>query len=144
MGSRSTFTNSKSVKKSGEHRTICLTSSLMLTPNVDVKYGVRRGMYDSGRPAHRLDRSPLPLTAAVAIYPHEDCVGNGRFRYAEYWSFSALMLESIQSNKAATNRPASRIYWGTGSGCAARPVARRTKLTTIAATQQAIQNISPF
>ena len=62
----------------------------MLTPNVDVKYGVRRGMHDSGRPAHRLDRSPLPLTAAVAIYPHEDCVGNGRFRYAEYRSFSAL------------------------------------------------------
>jgi hypothetical protein len=50
MGSRPTFTNSKGVKKSGEHPTICQTSSLMLTPNVDVKYGVRRGMHDSWRP----------------------------------------------------------------------------------------------
>src|ERR1700739_1644332 len=90
MGSRSTFTNSKGVKKSGEHRTICQTSSLMLTPNLDVKYGVRRGMHERGLPAPRLHRSPLPLPAAGAIYPHEDCVGNGRFRYAEYRSFSAL------------------------------------------------------
>jgi hypothetical protein len=117
MGSQSTFTNSKGVKKSGEHRTICQTPSLMLTPNVDVKYGVRRAMHDSERPAHRLDRSPLPLTAAVAIYPHEDCVGNGRFRCAEYRSFSALYWSRSKAIKPQQIVPQAEFIGGKNEAC---------------------------
>jgi hypothetical protein len=74
-------------------------------------------MHDSWRPAHRLDRSPLPLTAAVAIYPHEDCVGNGRFRYAEYRSFSALYWSRSKAIKPQQIVPQAEFIGGKNEAC---------------------------